>query len=114
MYSMRSHYLLLSWNIIGSMHQLSKYLINIKRVYDKHLTLNDFSILVDRLWPRGVSKHESEIDLWIKEVAASNPLRKWFNHEPHRWEEFKKRYYKELDSEGQEVVVDILKKIKEI
>jgi uncharacterized protein YeaO (DUF488 family) len=45
------------------MHQLTKYLINIRRVYDKPLTLNDFSILVDRLWPRGISKHESKIDL---------------------------------------------------
>jgi uncharacterized protein YeaO (DUF488 family) len=49
-----------------------------------------------------------------KEVAPSNPLHKWFNHDPHRWKEFKKRYYKELDSEGREVVVDILKKIKEM
>jgi uncharacterized protein YeaO (DUF488 family) len=64
--------------------------------------------------PRGLSKHESKIDLRIKEVAPSNPLRKWFNHDPHRWEEFKKRYYRELDSEGQEVIADILMKIKEM
>jgi uncharacterized protein YeaO (DUF488 family) len=105
---------LLSWNILGSRHQLTKYSINFKRIYDKHLILSDFSILVDRLWPRGISKPESKIDLWIKEAAPSNPLRKWFNHDPHRWKEFKKRYYKELDSEGQEAIVDILKKIKEI
>ena len=54
-------------------------------------------ILVDRLWPRGISKEKAKIDLWLKDIAPSNTLRKWFNHKEERWEEFKKRYLKELD-----------------
>ena len=52
---------------------------------------------MDRLWPRGVKKSTSNIDLWLKEVAPSDSLRKWFSHDPEKWEEFKDRYRKELD-----------------
>ncbi|MGH9977132.1 MAG: DUF488 domain-containing protein, partial [Nitrososphaeraceae archaeon] len=75
---------------------------------------NDFSILVDKLWPCGISEHESNVDLWNKNIAPSNSLRKWFNHDPIKWEEFTREYYKELDSKGQEVIVDILKRIREM
>jgi uncharacterized protein YeaO (DUF488 family) len=85
---------------------LIKYTINIKRVYDKRSASNDFFILVDRPWPRGISRHESNIDLWIKDIAPSNSLRKWFNHDPSKWDEFKREYYKELDLKGHEVVAD--------
>ena len=57
-------------------------------------------MLVERLWPRGVSKERAELDLWLKDVAPSPELRKWFNHDPERWSEFKLRYLKELKQPG--------------
>ena len=71
--------------------------INVKRIYAAAHAQDGFRILVDRLWPRGIKKEESKIDLWLKEIAPSDSLRKWFNHEPEKWEEFKRRYFKELD-----------------
>lgn len=55
-----------------------------------------FRILVDRLWPRGITKEKAKIDLWLKDVAPSDKLRKWFGHDPKKWNEFKKRYFAEL------------------
>ena len=71
-------------------------MIKIKRVYEAAAEDDGFRILVDRLWPRGISKEKAKIDLWLKEVAPSNELRKWFSHDPTRWEAFKKKYAKEL------------------
>jgi uncharacterized protein YeaO (DUF488 family) len=71
-------------------------MIKIKRVYDKASKEDGFRILVDRLWPRGMSKDKAKVDLWLKEVAPSDDLRKWFSHDPQKWQEFKKRYEKEL------------------
>lgn len=68
----------------------------IKRIYDLPSDDDGFRILVDRLWPRGVSKEKAKIDLWLKEIAPSNELRKWFGHEPGKWVEFKRRYFDEL------------------
>jgi uncharacterized protein YeaO (DUF488 family) len=98
---------------INRIMKVTKYSIKVKRVYDKQITPSDFSILVDRLWPRGLRKQESNISLWVKDIAPSNSLRKWFNHDPNKWEKFRKEYYKELDSRGQ-VIVNILTKIKEM
>jgi uncharacterized protein YeaO (DUF488 family) len=70
-------------------------LISIKRIYES-VEEEDFRILVDRLWPRGIKKEKAKIDLWLKEVAPSVELRKWFSHDPEKWEEFKKKYAKEL------------------
>jgi uncharacterized protein YeaO (DUF488 family) len=98
---------------INRIKKVTKYSIKVKRVYDKQITPSDFSILVDRLWPRGLRKQESNISLWVKDIAPSNSLRKWFNHDPNKWEKFRKEYYKELDSRGQ-VIVNILTKIKEM
>jgi uncharacterized protein YeaO (DUF488 family) len=98
---------------INRIKKVTKYSIKVKRVYDKQITSRDFSILVDRLWPRGLRKQESNISLWVKDIAPSNSLRKWFNHDPNKWEKFRKEYYKELDSRGQ-VIVNILTKIKEM
>ncbi|HHX58488.1 MAG TPA: DUF488 domain-containing protein [Candidatus Moranbacteria bacterium] len=70
--------------------------IKIKRIYDKPSKNDGARILIDRLWPRGISKKEANLDYWIKEVAPSNELRKWFNHEPVKFKDFKKRYQKEL------------------
>lgn len=72
-------------------------MIQIKRAYDTLSAEDGYRILVDRIWPRGVSKDELKADLWLKEVAPSNELRKWFNHDPAKWDEFKKRYRKELE-----------------
>ena len=70
--------------------------IQIKRVYDKPSSADGLRILVERLWPRGVTKEKAAIDLWLKEIAPSAEVRKWFGHDPAKWEEFKKRYWDEL------------------
>ena len=70
--------------------------MKIKRVYEKPEKEDGFRILVDRLWPRGLTKDKASIDLWLKEIAPSTELRKWFGHDPEKWEEFKKRYLLEL------------------
>lgn len=70
--------------------------ITIKRVYETPLKKDGYRILVDRLWPRGVTKEEANIDDWAKPLAPTVQLRKWFGHDPERWEEFQKRYRAEL------------------
>ncbi len=86
------------------------FLIKIKRVYNPPDKNDCFRILVDRLWPRGMSKDKAALDLWMKEVAPSNELRQWFSHEPEKWEEFQKRYEKELSTKR--VLTDQIKKIE--
>lgn len=71
-------------------------MITIKRIYDQSETKDGFRILVDRLWPRGMTKEKAKIDLWLKEIAPSNELRKWFSHDPEKWDDFVKKYKKEL------------------
>ena len=70
--------------------------IETQRIYDTPLTTKAFRVLVDRLWPRGVSKEAAHLDLWLKDLAPTDALRKWFGHEPAKWDEFKKRYFREL------------------
>ena len=70
--------------------------IQLERVYTARTNARGKRILVDRLWPRGVSKDALKLDLWLRELAPSNELRKWFGHDPRRWEEFERRYYSEL------------------
>ena len=70
--------------------------IQLKRAYEKPLLEDGTRILVDRLWPRGLSKKAAAIDHWYKEIAPSTELRKWFSHDPDRWEEFRRRYTVEL------------------
>ena len=72
----------------------------IKRVYDRPAKSDGMRILVDRLWPRGVKKNDARLDCWMKEVAPSQELRKWFGHEPERFAEFKRRYRKELSKKA--------------
>jgi uncharacterized protein YeaO (DUF488 family) len=74
-----------------------------KRAYEYPGKQDGTRVLVDRIWPRGVSKDEARIDLWLKEVAPSTQLRKWFNHDPQKWEEFKKRYFQELKGKSEAV-----------
>lgn len=70
--------------------------IKLKRAYESPEKADGARILVDRLWPRGVSKTSARIDLWLKEIAPSDGLRKWFGHDPAKWSEFRKRYVREL------------------
>lgn len=70
----------------------------IKRVYEEALPTDGYRILVDRLWPRGISKENAKIDEWNKEVAPSTELRKWFNHDPDKWYEFSEKYFTELQT----------------
>lgn len=67
-----------------------------KRVYEPPARSDGFRVLVDRLWPRGLSKDDAQIDLWLRDVGPSTTLRKWFNHDPARWVEFQHRYHAEL------------------
>jgi uncharacterized protein YeaO (DUF488 family) len=71
-------------------------MIKIKRIYDPVLKDDAKRILVDRLWPRGVKKEKAAIDEWLKVIAPSDELRKWFSHDPSKWQEFKNKYRKEL------------------
>lgn len=70
--------------------------IHIKRIYAPPSQEDGYRVLVDRLWPRGVSKEKAKADLWLKEIAPTNDLRHWFNHEEEKWPEFQKRYRDEL------------------
>ncbi|HET6514870.1 MAG TPA: DUF488 domain-containing protein [Thermodesulfovibrionales bacterium] len=78
-------------------------LIGIKRIYDPPSQEDGKRILVDRLWPRGVKKEGARIDEWLKEIAPSDELRTWFSHDPSRWQEFRRRYTKEL-GEKQDII----------
>ena len=70
--------------------------VKLKRAYEPRATEDGRRILVDRLWPRGVSKERAAIDQWMKDISPSTALRKWFGHEPDRWDEFRQRYAKEV------------------
>jgi uncharacterized protein YeaO (DUF488 family) len=71
-------------------------LLKTKRVYDPPSPDDGTRILVDRLWPRGITNEDAEVDEWMKEVAPSNELRRWFSHDPSKWNDFRKRYAQEL------------------
>ncbi len=85
--------------------------ISLKRAYETPSRSDGCRILVERLWPRGVSKRDAKIDLWAKEAAPSTELRRWFNHEPAKWAEFKRRYFKELGAR-QESLEPILEHVR--
>lgn len=70
--------------------------LRIKRIYDAPASSDGFRLLVDRLWPRGISKERAKLDDWMPELAPSARLRKWFGHDPERWSEFQRRYRAEL------------------
>ena len=74
--------------------------IKIKRAYEDPAHDDGLRILIDRLWPRGLSKARAQVDLWLKDLAPSSTLRRWFNHDPARWVEFRRRYARELDAKG--------------
>ena len=72
--------------------------VSVKRVYEPTDKADGFRVLVDRVWPRGVTKERAKVNLWLKSVAPSTQLRKWFDHDPRKWTEFKNRYFAELDA----------------
>jgi len=72
--------------------------IQLKRIYESPAPTDGQRILVDRIWPRGITKEQANLDLWLKEIAPSTPLRKWFGHDPEKWEEFRAKYRAELES----------------
>lgn len=83
--------------------------IHIKRVYEEPQIADGYRILVDRIWPRGVSKEKARVEEWLKDLGPSNELRKWFGHKPERFKEFSERYKKELEQQR-----EVLDRIKEI
>ena len=84
-------------------------MIKIKRAYQQPEEKDGFRILVDRLWPRGISKENAKVDMWLKDIAPSNELRKWFGHDYDKWYEFQKRYIEELKNKNQ-----LINQIKEL
>ena len=87
-------------------------MIKIKRIYVPAAEDDGFRILVDRLWPRGLTKEKAKVDLWLKEIAPSDQLRKWYAHDPKKWAEFKKKYSNELDQK-RDLIDQVVKKTKE-
>ena len=79
--------------------------IRIKRVYEKPEKEDGFRILVDRLWPRGLTKEKADVDLWLKDIAPSTELRKWFGHDVAKWEEFQKHYLTELHDKSEQITI---------
>lgn len=77
--------------------------IRLKRAYEEPAEDDGVRILVERLWPRGLTKERAKIDLWLKDLAPSSELRKWYGHDPEKWSEFKKRYRAELVEKHQQV-----------
>lgn len=77
--------------------------VRLKRAYDPAEPSDGYRVLIDRLWPRGVSKQKAQVNEWARELAPSTELRKWFGHEPARFEEFRRRYLAELDAHADEV-----------
>ncbi len=77
--------------------------VHIKRIYAKPVSRDGYRVLVDRLWPRGVTHESAKLDQWLQSIAPSTELRKWFDHDPLRWEEFRQRYYVELQEHRAEL-----------
>ena len=89
--------------------------IKLKRVYESIESSDGFRILIDRLWPRGMNKEKGHIDLWLKKIAPSAALRKWFNHEPGKWKKFVEKYHEELEqSEAVSKIIKLIKKYKSV
>ena len=83
-------------------------MINLKRAYEKPSKDDGERILVERLWPRGLTKMKAKIDLWLKDVAPSTELRRWFGHDPKKWDEFRTRYQNELKNKDE--LIKLLKR----
>jgi len=86
-------------------------MVQIARVYGPAKEGDGWRVLVDRLWPRGIKKEKAHVDLWLKEIAPSDELRRWFGHEPQRWSEFQRRYRAELTRKNEQIAE--LKRLEE-
>ncbi|UOE51236.1 DUF488 family protein [Mucilaginibacter sp. SMC90] len=85
--------------------------IKVKRVYETYAKEDGVRILVDRLWPRGIKKEDAQIDKWFKEIAPSSELRKWYDHDPEKFEAFNQKYHAEID--GTKVLDELINYIRE-
>lgn len=85
--------------------------VRIKRVYEEPTASDGKRILIDRLWPRGLTKEKAKVDLWLKAIAPSIELRQWFGHDPSKWDAFKERYHDELQKSG-EIVSTLVEQLK--
>ncbi len=85
-----------------------------KRIYEHPANDDGYRVLVDQLWPRGLKKEDARIDRWVKEIAPTTELRKWYNHDPEKWTEFRRRYFEELDQHPETVndLVELARKGK--
>ena len=77
--------------------------VRTKRIYDPPAPEDGYRVFIDRLWPRGLRKDRARFDVWRKELAPSTGLRRWFGHDPEKWDEFKTRYFRELDEQAEAV-----------
>ena len=91
-----------------------KFKINIKRVYDNPSENDGYRILIDRLWPRGLSKQKAKVDLWEKKIAPTSALRRWFSHDPFLWHDFKMKYRTELKNNKYITEIILIIKLKKI
>lgn len=87
--------------------------VHIKRVYEAPESGDGYRVLVDGMWPRGVSKAKAAVDEWRKELAPSRELRRWFGHDPQRWDEFRRRYFAELDAADAETIEHLRERARE-
>ena len=85
--------------------------ILVKRIYEPGAKSDGFRVLVDRLWPRGMSKENAKLDLWLPDLGPSTTLRQWFNHDPAKWDEFLRRYHAELKDKT-ELVAELKEQVK--
>ena len=85
--------------------------IHTKRIYDPPAAEDGHRILVDRVWPRGIKKADARLDAWLKDIAPSTDLRKWFGHDPAKWDEFQRHYFAELD-EKPDTIADLKQRAK--
>lgn len=85
--------------------------IHLKRAYEEPSRSDGLRILVERLWPRGLGKERAAVDVWLKDIAPSRDLRRWFGHDPAKWEEFRKRYRDELEA-NPEAVAELRRKMR--
>jgi uncharacterized protein YeaO (DUF488 family) len=88
-------------------------MLTTKRVYDPYSPSDGYRVLVDRLWPRGLSKEKAHVDLWAREIAPSTELRRWYEHDPAKWAEFRKRYRAELATpEAREILTELVRRAR--
>ena len=89
----------------------SAHVVQVRRIYDEAQKSDGTRILVDRVWPRGVSKDKAELDEWVKDVAPSTELRKWYSHDPEKFDEFARRFREELQSDDAAQALDELREL---